>query len=59
MTRQLQAALLCAVVAVLYVALQIVLRVQTGTAGVFIMGVAGGLLIGDQMAKKSPPKPAD
>lgn len=57
MTQQLQASILCAVVAVLFVALQIAFEIHTGMAGVFIMGVAGGLLIGNQMAKETPPKP--
>jgi hypothetical protein len=58
MTRQIKAAVLCAVIAVLFVALQIAVQIQTGIAGVFVMGVAGGLLIGNQMAKASPPRPA-
>lgn len=58
MTRQLKAALLCAVVAVLFIALQIVFQIQTGMAGVFVMGVAGGLLIGNQMTRVAPPKAA-
>lgn len=58
MTQQLQAAILCAVVAVVFVVLQIAFQVQTGTAGVFIMGAAGGLLLGNQMARADPRKPA-
>lgn len=49
--RQLKASILCAVVAVIFVALQIAFRVHTGMAGVFVMGVAGGLLIGNEMAR--------
>lgn len=58
MSRQLKAAALCAVVAVLFVVLQVVLRIQTGMAGVFIMGVAGGLGIGTRMVETSPAPPA-
>ena len=58
MSRQLKASILCAVVAIIFVVLQVAFQVQTGTAGVFVMGVAGGLLIGDQMAKAPAPGPA-
>ena len=58
MPRQLKAAALCAIVAIIFVVLQIAFRIQTGMAGVFVMGVAGGLLIGQQMAKAPPPRPA-
>ena len=51
MTQQLKGAILCAVVAVVFITLQIALDIQTGTAGVFVMGVAGGLLIANQMTK--------
>ena len=51
MTRQVQAALMAAVVALVFVALEIIFKVSTGIAGVFVMGMAGGLLIGNEMAK--------
>jgi hypothetical protein len=57
MTRQVKGAILSAVVAAAFVALQLIFDVQTGVAGVFVMGVAGGLFIGDQMAKSVPRSP--
>ncbi len=54
MSKQLEAALMVAVVAVAFVALEIILDIKTGLAGLFVMGMAGGLVIGDAMAKKSP-----
>jgi hypothetical protein len=51
MTRQRKASLLSAVVAIVCVALQFAANIQTGLAGLFIMGMAGGLLIGDEMAR--------
>ena len=56
MSRFKKAALLAAVVSILFIALEILLDVQTGLAGVFIMGLAGGILIGEEMAKDSKPK---
>ena len=57
MSRQIRASILCAVVAIIFVALQMALRIQTGVAGVFVMGMAGGLLIGNAMARTPPPGP--
>ena len=58
MTQQLKGAILCAVVAVVFLALQIAFGIQTGTAGVFVMGVAGGLLVANQMTRPAPAKAA-
>jgi len=51
MTRQIKGALIAATVALIFVALEILFKVQTGIAGVFVMGMAGGLLVGNEMAK--------
>jgi hypothetical protein len=51
MTTQVKAALIAAVVGLIFVALEIVFKVSTAVAGVFVIGMAGGLLIGDQMAQ--------
>jgi len=51
MTRQVKGALMLVVVALLFVALEARFKVTTGLAGVFVMGMAGGLLIGHEMAK--------
>lgn len=50
MTRHHKAALLTAAVAAAFIGLQIGLNVQAGLAGLFIMGMAGGILIGDEMS---------
>ena len=53
MNRQLKAAVLTLVIALLFVGLQLAVGVQTGLAGVFVLGLSGGLLIGDLMARAS------
>jgi len=50
---QAKGAILTAALAVIFIALQILLDLETGIAGVFIMGMAAGLWIGMLM-----PKPA-
>jgi hypothetical protein len=44
-------ALLAFVVSILFIALQVCFDVQTGLAGLFVAGMAGGLLIGGEMAR--------
>ena len=56
MNKQQQGAALAFAVALIFIALEIFFHVQTGIAGVFIAGMAGGLLIGSQMAR-SPSVP--
>jgi hypothetical protein len=51
MTRQIKAALIAAGVGFVFVVLEIIFTVSTGIAGVFVMGMAGGLLVGNEMAK--------
>ena len=51
MTRHHKAALLTAAVVAAFIGLQIGLNVQTGLAGLFIMGMAGDILIGDEMSR--------
>jgi hypothetical protein len=53
MTKQRKAAALAFVVAITFIALQLSFGIQTGFAGVFVAGMAGGLLIGEEMAKDS------
>ena len=57
MNKQRKGAALAFVVGLIFVALEVVFQVQTVMAGVFIMGMAAGLLLGDQMAKH-PSTPA-
>ena len=51
MTKQRKAALLAFGVAIVFIVAQLVFRIQTGFAGLFVAGIAGGLLIGDEMAR--------
>ena len=51
MTLHLKAALLTGVVAIVFLALEIAVNVKTGMAGVFVMGVAGGFLAGNEIVK--------
>lgn len=51
MSKQRKGAALALVVGLVFVAVEIVFHFQTGIAGVFVVGMAGGLLIGDQMAR--------
>ena len=53
MTIQLRAAALALFVALAFVALQLAVDIQTGLAGIFVMGMAGGLFVGDLMARQS------
>jgi hypothetical protein len=57
MTRQLKGAGIAGVVGLLFVLTEIVFKVSTGIAGVFVVGMAGGLLVGDQMAKPAKATP--
>ncbi len=50
MNKQRKAAALAFVVALVFVGLEIAFDIQTGLAGIFVMGMAGGLIIGDRMA---------
>jgi len=56
MNNQRKGAILAFVVGLIFVALEIVFDLQTAIAGVFVMGMAAGLLVGDQMAR-SPSTP--
>ena len=51
MTKHRKAALLAFVVGIVGVALQFTLHIQTGIAGVAVVGMAGGLLIGGEIAR--------
>ncbi len=58
MSKQQKAAALALVVGLAFVALQFGFDIQTGLAGLFVTGIAGGLLLGDAMergAKKAKP----
>ena len=53
MSKQRKGAAIAFAVGIIFVALEIGFSVATGIAGVFVVGMAAGLLIGDQMARAS------
>lgn len=53
MTKQRKGGVLAFVVGLAFVGLQLGFGVETGLAGLFITGVAGGLWIGDAMARSA------
>ena len=55
MTTQVKGAVVAGVVGLVFVALEIVFKVSTAIAGVFVVGMGGGLLIGNEMAKPAKP----
>jgi hypothetical protein len=54
MTKQMRGAALTAVLALLFVAIEWLYAIRTGIAGVFVMGIAAGLLLGERMAPSTP-----
>ena len=50
MTQQHKGALMVGAVSVVFVLLEILFDIKTGMAGVFVMRVAGGLLVSNDMA---------
>ena len=57
MSVQLKAALITMVVGFMFVAAEFEFHAYTSLAGIFILGVGSGLLLGDRLARKSPPAP--
>ncbi len=55
MTKQTKGAIVAAAVSLVFLVLEIAVGIQTGLAGIFIMGMAGGLLVGNEMAKPAKP----
>jgi len=51
MNKQRKGAALAFVVGLAFIALEMASHIQTAMAGVFVVGMAGGLLVGDQMAR--------
>ena len=51
MTQQVKGSLMVGMVAIVFILLDILFDIKTGTAGVFVMGVAGGLLVSNDMTK--------
>ena len=59
MTKQLKGAVIAGVVGLLLVAVEFLFKLSTGIAGVFVLGMAGGLVIGNQMAKPEAGTPSN
>ena len=57
MTHLRRAALLAGVMAILFIALEFALHIRTAMAGVFVAGVAGGLLLADSHRRQEGPRP--
>ena len=57
MTRQRTGAALASAVGLVFVMLEMVFHVQTAIAGVFVVGMAGKLLVGDQMTNSASTSP--
>jgi hypothetical protein len=61
MSAQLKGAIITMVIGFMFVAFEFVLKVRTSLAGIFILGMGAGLLLGDRLGKKpeeaTPPVP--
>lgn len=57
MSQQLKGAIITMVVGFMFVAAEFEFKAYTSLAGIFILGVGSGLLLGDRLSKKSPPPP--
>ncbi len=58
MSVQLRGAAITMVVGFMFVAAEFEFRAHTSLAGIFILGVGSGLLLGDRLARKpAPPAP--
>ena len=53
MTKQRKAAVLAFTVGVAFILIELGFNLQTGLAGLFVTGMAGGLLIGDAMTRRA------
>lgn len=58
MNRLLKAASISAIVGVVFVALQLVWALQTGLAGLFVIGMASGFMLAHRIVKVPAPAPA-
>jgi len=56
MSAQLKGAIITMVIGFMFVAFEFILKIRTSLAGIFILGMGSGLLLGDRMGKH-PAKP--
>ena len=54
MSVQLKGAIITMVIGFMFVAFEFMLKISTSLAGIFILGMGSGLLIGDRLGKKAP-----
>jgi len=52
MSQQLKGAIITMAVGFMFVAFEFMLKVRTSLAGIFILGMGAGLLLGDRMGKR-------
>ena len=52
MSAQLKGAIITMAIGFMFVAFEFVLKIRTSLAGIFILGMGAGLLLGDRMGKK-------
>jgi hypothetical protein len=58
MSQQLRGAIITMVIGFMFVAFEFMLKVHTSLAGIFILGMGSGLLLGDRLGKhQAPPTP--
>ncbi len=58
MTQQLKGAIITMAIGFMFVTFEFVLKIRTSLAGIFILGMGSGLLLGDRMGSKpKPPTP--
>ncbi len=56
MSQQLKGAIITMMIGFMFVAFEFILKIRTSLAGIFILGMGSGLLLGDRMGRK-PAKP--
>lgn len=54
MSVQLKGAIITMVIGFMFVAFEFTLKVRTSLAGIFILGMGAGLLLGDRLGKHAP-----
>lgn len=57
MSKQRKGALIAAVVGVVFVGVEMLFELRTGLAGIFVLGMAGGLMVGDEMERRDASRP--
>ncbi len=53
MSQQLKGAIITMMIGFMFVAFEFILKIRTSLAGIFILGMGSGLLLGDRMGRKT------